>query len=70
MNTYGKLRLSRWYVNYNDNDQQKLITELHRLLVSRGTKYTNFIEVAMSDPVPQLQDRVPSVQSFIHCHLH
>lgn len=46
MNTYGKLRLSRWYVNYNDNDQQKLITELHRLLVSRGTKYTNFIEVA------------------------
>lgn len=54
MNTYGKLRLSRWYVNYNDQDQQKLITELHRSLVSRGTKYTNFIEVARTDRVQEL----------------
>jgi AP-2 complex subunit sigma-1 len=45
MNTQGKLRLSRWFVNYSDNEQQKLITEIHRLLVSRGSKYTNFIEV-------------------------
>ena len=44
MNTYGKLRLSRWYVNYSDADQQRLITELHRALVTRGSKYTNFIE--------------------------
>jgi len=41
----GKLRFSRWYVNYEDSEKNKMITELHRLLVTRGSKYTNFIEV-------------------------
>lgn len=44
MNVYGKVRLSRWYVNYSDSDKQRLTTELNRQLVSRGSKYTNFIE--------------------------
>lgn|SRR3990167_8411091 len=44
MNVYGKVRLSRWYVNYSDSDKQRLTTELNRQLVSRGSKFTNFIE--------------------------
>ena len=44
MNLQGKVRLSRWYVNYDETEKQRLTTELHRLLVIRGSKYTNFIE--------------------------
>lgn len=36
--------MSRWYVKYEEAQRQKMVTELHRLLVTRGSKYTNFIE--------------------------
>lgn len=50
MNIQGKVRMSRWYVNYEEQEKKKLCTELHRLLVTRGSKYTNFIEVRITKP--------------------
>lgn len=36
--------MSRWYVSYDENEKNRLTAELHRLLVTRGKFYTNFIE--------------------------
>jgi len=43
-NRSGKTRLSKWYVPYDDNEKRKLAEEIHRLVNSRETKFTNFVE--------------------------
>lgn len=43
-NRQGKTRFGRWYVNYEDKEKHKLCTQIHRLLINRGSKFTNFIE--------------------------
>jgi hypothetical protein len=44
-NRQGKTRLSKWYVPYEDDEKRQLETEVHRLVVKRDRKFTNFVEV-------------------------
>ncbi|KAF1774269.1 AP complex, mu/sigma subunit [Phytophthora cactorum] len=44
-NRQGKTRLSKWYVPPpEDQEKARLETEIHRLVVARDAKHTNFIE--------------------------
>eukprot|EP01111_Echinosteliopsis_oligospora_P002789 TRINITY_DN1432_c0_g1_i2.p1 TRINITY_DN1432_c0_g1~~TRINITY_DN1432_c0_g1_i2.p1 ORF type:complete len:143 (+),score=16.75 TRINITY_DN1432_c0_g1_i2:68-496(+) len=43
-NRQGKTRLSKWYDPYDDIEKRKLQTEVHRLINSRESKFTNFVE--------------------------
>ena len=44
-NRQGKTRLSKWYVAIDENDKRKIESEVHRLVTSRDSKFTNFFEV-------------------------
>jgi len=44
MNRQGKVRTSRWFVPYEDDEKKQLALEVHRLVNSRHGKFTNFIE--------------------------
>merc|ERR1712000_142054 len=43
-NRSGKNRLAKWYVPYNDDERQKLILEIYRIVNTRDGKFTNFVE--------------------------
>ncbi|KAL6079663.1 AP-2 complex subunit sigma [Balamuthia mandrillaris] len=43
-NRQGKVRLARWFVPYDNDEKQKLASEIHRLVNSRHSKFTNFVE--------------------------
>jgi len=43
-NRQGKTRLSKWYSPFEHSEKKKLQDEVHRLVVKRNRKYTNFIE--------------------------
>ena len=44
-NKQGKTRLSKWYVPPpNDEERLKMESEIHRLIVGRDRKFTNFVE--------------------------
>ncbi len=43
-NRQGKTRISRWYVNYEEKEKQKLLLDVHRAITSRDSRFTNFIE--------------------------
>jgi len=43
-NRQGKTRLSKWYNLYDDYEKRKIMIEVHRLVNSRGSKFTNFVE--------------------------
>ena len=44
-NRQGKTRLSRWYVPYQEQERKKIEIEVHRHIVQRESKHTNFLEV-------------------------
>lgn len=45
-NRQGKTRLSKWYVPPpNETEKFRMEAEIHKLIVSRDRKYTNFVEV-------------------------
>jgi AP-2 complex subunit sigma-1 len=44
-NRAGKTRLAKWYSTYNDEDKERHKVEVHRIVTSRDSKFTNFIEV-------------------------
>ncbi len=48
-NRQGKTRLSRWYVPVEYEEKAKTESEVHRLVTSRDSKFTNFVEVS---PLP------------------
>ena len=43
-NRQGKTRLSKWYVAIEESDKRKIENEVHRLITSRDSKFTNFVE--------------------------
>ena len=45
-NRQGKTRLSKWYVAVEENDKCKIESEVHRLVTSRDSKFTNFVEAS------------------------
>ena len=43
-NRQGKTRLSRWFVNFSEKEKQRLQLDIHRLVMSRDSRFTNVIE--------------------------
>ena len=45
LNKQGKTRLSKWYVPApSESDKFRMEAEIHKIIVSRDRKYTNFVE--------------------------
>jgi len=44
LNRQGKTRLTKWYVSKSQETKQKLVGEIHRRIVSRSSRFTNFLE--------------------------
>jgi AP-2 complex subunit sigma-1 len=44
-NRQGRTRLAKYYVPLDDNEKRKLEYDIHRLVVNRDPKFTNFLEV-------------------------
>jgi hypothetical protein len=48
-NKQGQRRLSKWYANTpSDAERVKIESDIHRLIVLRDKKYTNFLEVRVA----------------------
>ncbi|GMI05447.1 hypothetical protein TrVE_jg4578 [Triparma verrucosa] len=43
-NRQGKTRLSKWYFPIGESEKKRIEGNVHRMVVSRDKKYTNFIE--------------------------
>mmetsp|Transcript_37835 Transcript_37835/g.60671 ORF Transcript_37835/g.60671 Transcript_37835/m.60671 type:complete len:144 (+) Transcript_37835:312-743(+) len=43
-NRQGKTRLAKYYVPLDDDEKHQLEFEVHRLVVNRDAKFTNFVE--------------------------
>ena len=44
-NRQGRTRLAKYYVPLEDGEKRKLEQDIHRLVVNRDPKATNFVEV-------------------------
>ncbi|KAF3504816.1 hypothetical protein F2Q69_00041444 [Brassica cretica] len=44
MNRQGKTRLAKYYVPLEESEKHKVEYEVHRLVVNRDSKFTNFVE--------------------------
>lgn len=44
-NRQGKTRLSKYYTYFQDEEKHKLESEIHRLVINRDPKFTNFLEL-------------------------
>jgi AP-2 complex subunit sigma-1 len=49
-NRAGKTRLAKYYVPLGDHEKRKLEYDVHRLIVTRDPKHTNFAEVRWYPP--------------------
>jgi hypothetical protein len=49
-NRAGKTRLAKYYVPLGDQEKRKLEYDVHRMIVTRDPKHTNFAEVLRYPP--------------------
>lgn len=60
-NRAGKTRLAKYYVPVGDSEKRKLEYDVHRLIVTRDPKHTNFAEVSKPDVTRAVfVDKVPA----------
>merc|ERR1711879_177967 len=43
-NRQGKIRLSKFFTPHEDEEKNKLATEVHRVVTTRSARFTNFVE--------------------------
>ena len=68
-NRAGKTRLAKYYVPISDNEKRKLEYDVHRLIVTRDPKHTNFAEVG--DPCVAVgRESAPGVRFTWHTHVN
>ena len=65
-NRQGKTRLSKYYRSYGDEEKVKLEAEIHRTVTTRDPKFTNFVEVRGTPPLPH----APHRPSLLHAAAH
>ena len=47
-NRSGKTRLSKWYAAYEEEEREKIKQEIHRMITTRESRYTNFVEYVLT----------------------
>eukprot|EP01013_Petalomonas_cantuscygni_P010440 TRINITY_DN23529_c0_g1_i1.p2 TRINITY_DN23529_c0_g1~~TRINITY_DN23529_c0_g1_i1.p2 ORF type:complete len:146 (+),score=38.27 TRINITY_DN23529_c0_g1_i1:277-714(+) len=43
-NRPGKTRLAKWYMQVDDQEKEKIKSEVHRIVTTREPRFTNFVE--------------------------
>lgn len=72
-NRAGKTRLAKYYVPISDSEKRKLEYDVHRLIVVRDPKHTNFVEVrqpAAGQRAIGVRTLLPSAALPLDCMLH